>query len=56
MIQFIASMPWWGWCILIGWLFCVIFNLQMAHLKNMTPEQREQWMKDQASKKPWYMQ
>lgn len=56
MIDFITSIPLWGWALGFIWFCAVVFNLQMRYINNMTPEQKEEWMKQQSSKKPWYMQ
>lgn len=55
MIEFITSVPWWGWGLALVWFFCVVFNLQMRYINQITPAQKEQWLQEQANKKPWYM-
>lgn len=59
MIDFITSVPWWGWALGFVWFCFVVFRLQTDYINKMTPEQKEAWMAEMAekqnNKKPWYM-
>lgn len=55
MIEFITSVPWWGWLMALVWFFAFVFKMQMEYIDNMTPDQKSEWMEKQGNKKPWYM-
>lgn len=55
MIEFLGSVPWWGWSLLVVWFFFVVFRMQMQYIKGMSPADLDKWLKEQEQKKPWYM-
>lgn len=55
MIEFIVSVPWWGWLIVVFLIFRFIFVAQMQYIERMTPEERAEWLAGEKRKKPWYM-